>query len=780
MPPEQSTAGHHGSKLRKKSISPWLSFQDNLQASELRRGRRLHGLQLPLHPLQFIGWIALLGFGLSSFLVLVPALVPEFQQPLLGALSGLYAVHIVSHLAALLIDPADLELRKQRCDRIVPEFDRNKHSHVIENGRCHLCNIKTTSVRTKHCSVCNKCVGKFDHHCKWLNHCVGARNYVAFLMCVVSAVVTGLVILAAVITEIVFYYVRPEWLTIWSADVVLSDADKEPIDVNEIPSQTFNDSFVAPDTTVDSVILNVTDVASTVAATVAAAAEGIGLHDTVFLIFIAVLGILAAVTVGLLLHLCFFHVYISFLGLTTYEYIRNQRPNVMSTTAPTTTAQSRPNTVSNTGVTIGNLIGPSTNTTIAKKSDPNSQLYFCSTISPATLVESNELTKHRPKSLYCCDNTHEYHHKTSHKAFYVCSMLEESSTTKAYGDSPRKNCESRTFHCCSEYKQMVESQTSTSNGHQLDITEVSTASSVPTSNDEAYVQYSEQCTFCSFKMNAVNKSEAMTSLQDKRCCLKTITKHHRWKRKWNCCSSVPDSPDVPPGEAIRTVSDAVQSNASDRSQQIHNSFSPYQIPKEYKNGTNNGRSPVTIIPSPSLKAGRPRLARPWPVVRFRHMLRMIGRYRRPHCRHAAAAPPPTACVKQNQVRPLSATEQFHRSDSLSPTPTINMRDDLSAGLVLPPHLPPPPRRKIRNPTDLQELADSLTFVQQPRYPITTRRQRRKNVLRNRSPTLSPIHESGLSNPTSPQPCRHSNCTVAIPVLTKANVCGTTIYADTSP
>lgn len=148
-----------------------ISFQDHVTDNYLERGRRLNGIQLPLHPLQLSGWVAIIGFGVSTYLVLIPALHPTLQTPLIYVVGCLYAIHFATHLAALLIDPSDVELRKQCSKRIVPEFDRTKHAHVIENGRCHLCNIKIKSSRTKHCSVCNKCVEHFDHHCKWYVFC---------------------------------------------------------------------------------------------------------------------------------------------------------------------------------------------------------------------------------------------------------------------------------------------------------------------------------------------------------------------------------------------------------------------------------------------------------------------------------------------------------------------------------------------------------------------------------------------------------------------------------
>lgn len=50
---------------------------------------------------------------------------------------------------------------------------------------CPDCTVLRTP-RSRHCAICNRCVERFDHHCPWLNNCVGVNNHNSFLVFLVS------------------------------------------------------------------------------------------------------------------------------------------------------------------------------------------------------------------------------------------------------------------------------------------------------------------------------------------------------------------------------------------------------------------------------------------------------------------------------------------------------------------------------------------------------------------------------------------------------------------
>jgi hypothetical protein len=115
-----------------------------------------------------------------------------------------YALYTeVAFMSIMLCYYLSLLLQKPKCDpKDIDTFLEDYNERTIKKV-CFICRNRSPK-RGYHCDICGVCIEQYDHHCTWINNCVGKKNIARFIIFIVMLVVSlAFIGIVAVLASIV-------------------------------------------------------------------------------------------------------------------------------------------------------------------------------------------------------------------------------------------------------------------------------------------------------------------------------------------------------------------------------------------------------------------------------------------------------------------------------------------------------------------------------------------------------------------------------------------------
>lgn len=119
--------------------------------------------------LQVTSYLVYLYFLLSHMFVALPA-CHYLHVQIITTTAFAYSSVVLAFkvMQTTLSEPTDLVVKLTKLYKIEKKTTNFEHLGYF----CKLCD-SWVQENTKHCRVCQRCVSGFDHHCPWINNCVG-------------------------------------------------------------------------------------------------------------------------------------------------------------------------------------------------------------------------------------------------------------------------------------------------------------------------------------------------------------------------------------------------------------------------------------------------------------------------------------------------------------------------------------------------------------------------------------------------------------------------------